>query len=381
MAELGLAGAQRFLRPFALCDVAHRAQKRGTFRSSHGDHSQFHGKFRAVGAQGREFNAPAHDWALSRGEKLCHPAPVPFTQGGWNNLVGQRMPDDVRSPIAENFFGRRVEVRDVARLIHGDDAVNRGLPDGAAVCLGLGQRRLRFYALLCQYERGLALPVARAKAARMLNQRLNSTLLILRIAAGTIGQGNQAKDFVADENRHAQKTAHRRMPGWSAARARIGIRHIRDHHLARGDGAAKKIVEIGELEVTGFFVIAQCLLVEFTVDHLVPNNAFMRQHAQGGADDHADEAVFALRLVDGAPQEPSHCLLPISPLDIGGESFGDSRKCLTRAGQFMCLAANLQMRHHLPTQHPQCLLLHRRQRARHMVNDAQRAEREPGRRN
>ena len=170
------------------------------------------------------------------------------------------------------------------------------------------------------------------------------------------------------------------MSGWPALRARIGIRHVGDHHLPLGNCAPEKIVKAGEFKVADFFVTVQSLLVEVAISDLVPHNAFMGQHAQGGADDHADESIFALRLIDGAPQEPAHRLLPIASLDISAKSFGNRSKRSARASQLTRLPADLQLRHHLPAQHPQSLLLRWRQRSRHMVNNAQRAKRMPSRR-
>ena len=45
--------------------------------------------------------------------------------------VERRASDDVRAAVAEGPFRGRIELRNAAGVVHGDDAVEGGLHDGA----------------------------------------------------------------------------------------------------------------------------------------------------------------------------------------------------------------------------------------------------------
>jgi hypothetical protein len=129
-------------RALSVRDVAQVAdEERRTRRPDLGDR-ELDRKLGPVRVRGRQLQPLAEDPRPPARQVAFAPAPVLVSEGRGNDDVGDVAADDVLAPVPERPLGRRIELDDPPLGVHADDAVERGLDDGALARLALAERLL-----------------------------------------------------------------------------------------------------------------------------------------------------------------------------------------------------------------------------------------------
>jgi hypothetical protein len=113
----------------ALRDVTQRAGERRRPVALDAGDRELDGKHAAVGAHRGDLEARADDGPLAGREIVDQAAPVRLPERRRDDQRGHLAPERLRAGVAERALRGRVELRDPAAVVDGDDAVERGAED------------------------------------------------------------------------------------------------------------------------------------------------------------------------------------------------------------------------------------------------------------
>ena len=132
--QVGLTLSQRFFSSFALGDVADvPGELRRTGRGDARDR-ELDGKFLAARSNRRQFDAATENLGHARGEVSGQPLPVAVAQRRRDDDIRDLTAKDILPAMAEHLLGGRVELRDAASRVNGDDGIERSLHGGRVAC-------------------------------------------------------------------------------------------------------------------------------------------------------------------------------------------------------------------------------------------------------
>ena len=126
--ELPLAGQDR-LRPPSLAEVTDVAGEHGRRIGADAGDGQLDGKLGPVRAHRGQLDPLADRRPLSRGQVVGQAAPVAVTEGGRHDQLAELAADRLAPRVAEGPLGGRIELQDLPRMVHGDDAIERRVQD------------------------------------------------------------------------------------------------------------------------------------------------------------------------------------------------------------------------------------------------------------
>ena len=135
-----LARPQRLLGALTLGDVAQVGDEEALPLDRRGGQGQLDRERRAIGAQARGLGAAAEQSDLAGGHHASHSGRMRGAQVQRHHHLGQRAPDHLLTPVAEDALGRGTELPHHTPLVRDDDRIERRLDHGAGQRIPAGGR-------------------------------------------------------------------------------------------------------------------------------------------------------------------------------------------------------------------------------------------------